>query len=125
MMKAALKNMVSMFERVGLQTNLGNTKAMICMPGFIWGKYGAEAYKLQASGEGPTFRERKRTRVSCEVWGGTMAASSLQHHIARQHGRVFPQVRGVDFGVGVQELYKLSVPQILKLVDCPVEGCPA
>ena len=41
--QAALKTMVRIFERVGLQTNLNNIKAMICMPGFIWGKQGAEA----------------------------------------------------------------------------------
>ena len=32
-----LTKMVRMFERVGLQTNLDNTKATICTPGFIWG----------------------------------------------------------------------------------------
>ena len=29
---------VRMFKRVGLQTNLGNTKSMACNPDFIWGK---------------------------------------------------------------------------------------
>ena len=43
----------------------------------------------------------------------------------RKHGRVFPQVRGVDVGGGELEVYKVSFPRILKLVDCPVEGCPA
>ena len=42
----------------------------------------------------------------------------------RAHGRVFPQVRGVDVGGGGLEVYKVSFPWILKLVDCPVEGCP-
>ena len=28
---------VRMFERVGLQTNLGKTKSMLCNTGFIWG----------------------------------------------------------------------------------------
>ena len=69
--------MVRMFERVCLQTNLGKTKAMICTPGFIWGQHGAEAYKRRALGEGQNFRESKGTRVSCEVCGGTMAASLM------------------------------------------------
>ena len=73
--------MVRIFERVGLQTNLGKTKAMICMPQFIWGKQEAEAYKRQATGEGPTFGDRKRTRVSCKVCGGTMYAYSLIYHM--------------------------------------------
>ena len=78
--QAALTTMVRMFERVGLQTNLYNTKAVICTPGFIWGKKGAEAYKQQATGEGPTFLERKRTRVRCKEWGETMSSYSLRHH---------------------------------------------
>ena len=43
--QTALTTMVRMFERVGLQTFLNKTKAMICTPGFIWGQQGAEAYK--------------------------------------------------------------------------------
>ena len=80
-MQAVLTKMEIIFERVGLQENLNKTKAMICTPGFIWGKQGDEAYKRKATGEGPTFWERKRTRVSCEVCGGKMAASSLKHHM--------------------------------------------
>ena len=41
------------------------------------------------------------------------------------HGIVLPQVRGVDAGEGGLEVYKVSIPRIPKLVDCPVEGCPA
>ena len=72
-----------MFEGVGLQTNLYETKAMICTSGFIWGQQGAETHKWRATGEGPTFIERKRTRISCEVCGETMAASYLRHHMDR------------------------------------------
>ena len=36
---------VEMLLRVGLDTNLDNTKSMVCMPGFIWGKWSEEAYK--------------------------------------------------------------------------------
>ena len=57
--------MVRMFERVGLHKNLSKTKAMICMPRFIWGQQGVEAYKRRYTGEGPKFWERKITRVSC------------------------------------------------------------
>ena len=53
-----------------------------------------------------------------------MAASSLRHHIERAHGRVLPQVRGVDVRGGGLEVYKVSFPWILKSVDCLVEGCP-
>ena len=53
-----------------------------------------------------------------------MYASSLRHHVAKAHVRVLPQVRGVDVGGGVLEVYKVSFSRILKSVDCPVEGCP-
>ena len=36
----ALSITVAMFCRMGLETNLENTKAMVCTPGFVWGKWG-------------------------------------------------------------------------------------
>ena len=33
-------------------------------------------------------------------------------------------MRGLDVGGGGLEVYKVSFPRILKLVDCPVDGCP-
>ena len=104
--QAALTKTVIMFERVGLQMNLNKTKDMICTPGLIGEKQGSEAYKRQATGEGPTFWERKRTRVSCEECGETMAASSLRHHMERAHGRVLLKVRGVGVGRGGLKVYK-------------------
>ena len=96
--QTSLTAMVRMFERRGLQTNLSNTKAMVCIPRFIWGKQGVESYKRRATGEGPTFQESKRTRVSCEECGRGVAAFPLRHHMERSHGIVLPQVRGVDVG---------------------------
>ena len=54
-----------------------------------------------------------------------MDASSMRHHMERSHGRVLPQVRGVDARGGGLEVYKVSFPRILKSVEFPVEGCPA
>ena len=62
--QTALTAMVRMFDRLGLQTNLSDTKSMVCTPGFILGQKGSEAYKQIATVEGPKFWERKRTRVS-------------------------------------------------------------
>ena len=53
---------VVMFHRMGIKTNLEKTKSMVFMPGFIRGKWGDQAYKWRATGEGATFRERKRFR---------------------------------------------------------------
>ena len=35
--QTTMKSMVRMFERVLLQTNLGNTKGLVCKLGLIWG----------------------------------------------------------------------------------------
>ena len=53
-----------------------------------------------------------------------MAASYLQHHMERAHGRVLLQLRGLDVWVVGMEIYRVSFTWILKSVDCPVEGCP-
>ena len=80
-MQAALTKMVRIFERFRLKTNLNKTKAVICTPGFIWGQQGAEVYKQLSTGEGPTFWESNKTRLSCEECGETMADSYLRHHM--------------------------------------------
>ena len=56
--------MVRIFEKLGLHTNLSKTKSMVCTPGFVRGHQGVEAYKRIDTGEGTTFQERNRTRVS-------------------------------------------------------------
>ena len=52
-----------MFQWMGLETNLDKTKALVCTPGYIWGKWSEAAYKRRATREGGTFREKKRVRV--------------------------------------------------------------
>ena len=59
-----MKVVVVMFRRLGLDTNLEKTKALVCIPRYIWGKWIEAVYKHTATGEGETFRERKRLRVS-------------------------------------------------------------
>ena len=56
-------------------------------PEYIRGKWSEEAYKRRATGEGATFGERKRARVSYTVCGVTVALSSLKGHMLMQHGR--------------------------------------
>ena len=56
-------------------------------------------------GEGATFWERNRTRVSCAECGGKMAESSLRYHMKISHGIVLTQTIGVDFGGGDLETY--------------------
>ena len=54
-----------------------------------------------------------------------MSASSLLHHMEISHCRILPQVRGVDVGGRVLEVYKVLFPLILKLVECAEERGPA
>ena len=61
--QVALTVTVVMFQRMGLEMNLEKTKAIVCTPGFIWEKWGELAYKRRATGEGETFRGRKKTKV--------------------------------------------------------------
>ena len=68
--QTTLTAVVRMFKKLGLLVNIGNNKAMMCTPGFIWGHQGTAVYKRRAAGEGSKFRERKKTRVSCEEWRG-------------------------------------------------------
>ena len=69
---------------MGLETNLDKTKTMVCT--FTWGKWGDQAYKQQATGEGEKFWEGKRLGVSFTECGVTVAQSPLKLRMAIQHG---------------------------------------
>ena len=122
-MQTTLTTMVRMFKRVGLHKNLGRTKKMVFTTRLIWVQQGVAAYKRRATGEGATFWQRKITKVSCTECGGTMAESSLCHHMEISHGIVLPHTRREDVGGGSSETYVVSLLRILKSVECPVEGC--
>ena len=85
---------------------------------------GEIAYKVRATGEGETFRERKKERVSCDTCGVAVVAFYLKAHIARCHGICVPQTRGVDEVGGGPTTYVVSFPKVLQEVRCPVPGCP-
>ena len=53
-----------MFKNVGLETNLEKIKSLVCTRVYIWGKLNKEAYKIQATGEGETFRKINWLRLS-------------------------------------------------------------
>ena len=107
---------------VRLQNNIGKTKAVLCTPGFIWGQLIVKEYKRRATGEEATFREQKKTRVSCEECRIEMTALSLRDHMERSHGIVMLQTQEVDVGGGVPEIYAVPFSQVLKSMACPVGG---
>ena len=63
-MQDALTVMVDMFKNVGLETNLEKIKSLVCTRVYIWGKLRKEAHKIQATGEGETFRKINWLRLS-------------------------------------------------------------
>ena len=67
-----LTDMVRMFKRVRLLTNICNNKSMVFTLGFIWGQQVTVTYKRGVTGEGDPFWLWKKIRVSCKecVWGG-------------------------------------------------------
>ena len=90
----ALAVTVAMLCRIGLEANLEKTKAMVCTPKFIWEKWGETAYKQRATGEGETFRERKKTRMNFTKYGVTVVASYLKTHMAQIHVICTPPDKG-------------------------------
>ena len=83
----ALTQLVGLFDRVGLNMNTGKTVSMTCRPCTAAGNLPEEAYGRLMTGEGPTFRERKRERVNCRYCGKEVAAGSLDSHRMSQHGK--------------------------------------
>ena len=109
----------------GARDEPGKTKAVVCTPRFIWEKVRGVAYKRRATGEGSTFGEQKKARVSYSTCGVMVAASYLKAHMARSHCICVPQTRGVDeVGRGPTK-YVVSFPKVLQEVRCLVPGFPA
>ena len=75
-------------------------------------------------GEGVTFREWKKSKVSCATCGVTVAASYIKAHMARSCGIYVPHMRGVDEVGGVPTTYVMSFPKVIQEVICPVPECP-
>ena len=87
-----------MLQRIGLNTNLENAKALVCTPRYIWEKLSEAAYKQRATEEGGIFREKNRAMLSCTLCRVTVTAFSLKGHMLSQHGRSPPQTREVEIG---------------------------
>ena len=98
---------------------------MVCTHGFIWDNWEETAYKRRVTGEEETFREWKKTRVSCTVCGVTVSASYFKTHMTKNHGICVPQTRGVDEERGGPTIYVVSFPLVLQEVKFPVLGCPS
>ena len=85
--QGAFSTLVGLFDRVGLQTNVGKTVGMVRCPCWEAGTQLEAAYRQRMTGEGPTYQERQKGRVQCRECGEDMAAVSLVGHNMTQHGR--------------------------------------
>ena len=76
-----------MFDRVGMQTNVGKKVGIVYHPCQAAGTQWEAAYKRRMTGEGITYRERQRARVKCSDCGEEMAMGSLEVYRKNKHGR--------------------------------------
>jgi hypothetical protein len=81
----SLDILVDLLARTGMQVNIGKTKAMIVTGGKGIARQSTPAYKRRMTGEGLTYREKKRRRVECPLCGEPLRESNLTDHIRFIH----------------------------------------
>ena len=118
--------LVSLFDRVGLWTNVGKTVSMVFCPCQAAGTQSEAAYGRRMTGEGPTYRERWKGSVQCGYFGKEMAAGSLASHMLMQHGWETEERwswESLATG-GEPQTYRMTFPTKGGPQSCQVEGCP-
>jgi hypothetical protein len=120
-LQQALNILIDLFARAGLKVNIAKTKFMICLPNSHHSHMSEDAYKRRMTGEGETYRKRKRRRVECPECSKQLAASNLPAHLRNVH-----KICGPILDHGPSPLdepaadYRMSGPKVLKLHKCPV-----
>ena len=71
-LQLALDSITTMFERVGLRMNADKTKFMVTVGSRPYGNLSDEAYHRMMLGEGPSYAERQKQRVTCSYCGDEM-----------------------------------------------------
>ena len=122
----ALKTLVGLFDRMGLQTNAGKTVGMVCHPCQAARNLTTEAYGRRVTGVGPTYRERLKGQVACGECVEMLEVGSLSSHLMTQHGRAAGRWRKlISLAVGIgPHIYRMSLPAKGGPRKCPVAGCP-
>jgi hypothetical protein len=84
-LQVALNSLVSLFKRVGLETNVKKMQTMICTPSQITTQLSTDSYRCR-HGYGTHMREQWDARtVECRQCQATMNASSLSRHLVDLH----------------------------------------
>ena len=68
-LQGAFNTLVGLFDRVGLRNNVGKTGGMVFRPCQAAGNLSEAVYSRTVTGEGPTYRERMKGRVSYRKCG--------------------------------------------------------
>ena len=124
--QGAFNTLLGLFDKVGLQTNLGKIFGMVCHPCQAAGNLTTEAYRRRVTGVGPTYRERQKGPVDCGECREMLAVGSLSSYLMTQHGRAARRRRQWNtpaVGSGPQ-IYRMYFPAKGRPQKCPVAGCP-
>ena len=125
-LQGTFNTLVGLFDRVGLQTNVGKTFDMVCRTCQAAVNQSEAAYGRQITGEGPKYRERQKGRVPCRECGEEISTGSLVSHLMTQHGRVTKARRSwrtPAMGDGPRT-FLMALPAKGGPQSCLVEGCP-
>ena len=83
-LQRVLDLLVSLFARVGLETNTPKTQTMICTPDRIRTQLPTDSYRQLRRGR-VTAAEWNARDVECSKCGKTMKASFLRRHLVDMH----------------------------------------
>ena len=86
-LQGAFNTLVGLFNRVGLQNNVGKTVGMVCRTCQAAGTQLEAAYERRMTGEELSYQERQRFRVQCLECGEEMLMGLLEVHQQTQHGK--------------------------------------
>jgi hypothetical protein len=121
-LQCTLDILVSLFERVGLETNTSKMQTMICTPGRIRTQLPTKSYRRLQRGR-VTAAEWNARDVECTKCGKTLKASSLCHHLADMHGVYQQTVVAKEMlecrPAKTHEVTNLSLAGL----TCPFPGC--
>ena len=76
-LQGAFKDLLGLFDRVGLRTNVRKTVGIVCHPCQASGNLTTEAYGRRITGTGQSYWERIKDQVACGECGEMLVVSSL------------------------------------------------
>ena len=85
-LQGALNDLMGLFYRVGLMSNIENSRTMTFQPGAIHTGMLDKAINSRIVGVGATYRERLRLRIPCLEYRVELISGSMMDHHRRLHG---------------------------------------